>query len=222
MGAVHFSIDEEFVKFLVRELPLQLFVETGTFRGDTLELARKYFGECQSAELSPQLFADAQKRFANIAGVEIVCGPSPKFLRERRERHQQTPALFWLDAHWCVADHTGGEDSQSPLLGELDAITSLHPDSVLMIDDARLYLCAPPKPHRLGDWPDLHAIVEALLRLSRVHRLMVCNDVIVFYPARLQAKISEFVQGRGVDWLAISRAAQKHEKSKRRKFWPWG
>jgi len=222
MGAVHFSIDKELLEFLARELPLRLFVETGTFRGDTLELARAYFSECESAELSPPLHEEARRRFANIPGINLHCGPSPQFLRERRPRNQQTAALFWLDAHWCVADQTHGEESQSPLLAELEAIGTLHPESVLVIDDARLYLCAPPKPHRLADWPDFHAVVEALLRLSSQHRLMVCNDVIIFYPGRLQAAIAAFAQARGVDWLAITRAARKHDRAKERKsLWPW-
>ena len=56
------------------------------------------------------------------------------------------PALFWLDAHWCGSADTAGEGAVSPLSGELASIGSLHPQSVILIDDARAYLCAPPPP----------------------------------------------------------------------------
>lgn len=219
MGAVHFSLDETLLLFLKEQLPLALFVETGTFQGDTLALARRHVARCESVELSPQLFAQARRRFAGDAGAELACGPSPEFLRERRARHQAAPALFWLDAHWCVADQAGGADSQSPLLEEMAAIERLHPDSALLIDDARLYLCPPPKPHRLGDWPDWHDITRALTALSPAHRAVVFNDVIVFYPARIRPAIERHMQQHGVDWLKLARDAARHRERKAR--WNW-
>ena len=171
MGAISFSLDERLLRFFKAQLPLELFVETGTFRGDTLALARPFFQRCLSVELSPELHRQAQARFAGVEGVEVLCGPSPELLRARQAGHQAIPTLFWLDAHWCVAEHTSGEESQSPLLGELRALGGLHRDSVVLIDDARLYLCPPPQPHRFADWPEWHDIVRTLLELSPGHRL---------------------------------------------------
>ena len=59
MGAIHFSIDEELLGLLCRELPLNIFFETGTFEGESLEIARKYIAECHSVELSPDYYAAA-------------------------------------------------------------------------------------------------------------------------------------------------------------------
>ncbi|HYQ70464.1 MAG TPA: glycosyltransferase, partial [Gammaproteobacteria bacterium] len=114
-----------------------------------------------------------------------------------------------LDAHWCCADATAGSDSQTPLLEELQAIGSLQPSSVLLIDDARLYLSSPPEPHRLADWPDFHAVVLALLALSQQHRLMVYNDVIIFYPQALRSELSDYTHKHGRDLLRIMRDARK-------------
>jgi len=219
MGAIHFSLDEALLSFLKARLSLEVFVETGTFRGDTLALARRHFPRCESVELSVEYHAQAKQRFAGVDGVELACGPSPDFLRERRKRHQAARTLFWLDAHWCAAEVAGGADSQSPLLAELSAIERLHPDSVLLIDDARLYLCAPPKPHRLGDWPDLDEILRALISLSATHRIVVLNDVIVFYPERIRAEMQEHAQAHGVDWLKLARDAGRHRQRKAR--WSW-
>lgn len=218
MGAIHFSIDDRVLALFARELPIRTFVETGTFKGETLRLANGLFPECHSVEMSPEYFAAAQQKFSGVPAVHLYHGDSPTVLAQHRQEFAAKPTLFWLDAHWCVGEHTAGADSQSPLVGELRAIGSLHPDSVVLIDDARLYLCAPPKPHRYTDWPGLHDIVQALFALSANHRLCICNDVIFFYPARVEAAVATHAHEHGVDWLKIARDAAKQKKRR----WPFG
>ena len=219
MGAIHFSIDRELLAFFKHALPLERFVETGTFRGDSLETARSLFRECHSVEMSPALHAAARTRFATEPGVQLHFGDSPGFLRAHHAEFSGTPTLFWLDAHWCVAGDTAGEQSQSPLLAELRALQPLHPQSVVLIDDARLYLAAPPKPHRLADWPDL---ADVLTAWSGPHRLMVLNDVLIFYPAVLRERLAAHAHACGVDWLTLARHAQSYARRKKSRFcWPW-
>ena len=54
MGAIHFSLDERLMDFYIRELSPAVFVETGTFKGDTLAQAKDRFARCHSVELSPE------------------------------------------------------------------------------------------------------------------------------------------------------------------------
>jgi hypothetical protein len=218
MGAISFSLDQRLLNLLTSVLPLQTFVETGTFKGETLRLACPLFKECHSVELSPKLYRAAVKQFGGQAGVHLHHGPSPEFLRAKRDRFASVPTLFWLDAHWCVAEQTAGGESQTPLLAELEAIHALHPQSVLLIDDARLYLCPPPAPHRAGDWPDFHAVVQALLPLSRGHRLMVLNDVILFYPENLRAAVSAYAWEHGTDWLILAQDAREFRRPRDRRL----
>ena len=214
MGAIHFSLDERLVALFTRELPVKTFVETGTFRGDTLAMARKYFLECHSGELSPELHGAAVKRFSDDAGITLHLGSSPEFLATMSEELRKIPVFFWLDAHWCSADHTAGQDSQSPLVEELQAIGTLHPDSVILIDDARLYLSTPPAPHAVSDWPDIHDISQALFALSPEHPLTVFDDIIAFYPGRLKPVISQHIHETAVDWLKIAGESRKHQARK--------
>src|SRR5579884_855981 len=207
MGAINFSIDPSLIQLFARELPLKIFAETGTFKGESLRTALRFFKECHSVELSPEYHAAAVKNFESYGGAHLHLGESPAWLRKERERFAATPTLFWLDAHWCAAKQTAGENAQSPLLDELDAIGSLNPESVVLIDDARLYLSPPPAPHRASDWPDFHSIVQSLLRLSSNHRLMVLNDVLVFYPSGLQSRLAQFAYDYGVDWLHLANVA---------------
>jgi hypothetical protein len=170
--------------------------------------------------MSPELHRAAVERFQGQPGMQLASADSPDFLREHREDFASRAVLFWLDAHWCCADATAGSESQSPLLDELRAIGSLHPSSVLLIDDARLYLSSPPEPHRLADWPDFHEVVLALLALSPQHRLMVYNDVILFYPQALRSELSDYTHKHGKDLLRIMRAARKQSGKSGRWWWP--
>jgi hypothetical protein len=219
MGAINFYIEAGLLELLTGLLPLTAFVETGTFRGDTLEIAAKYFTERYSVEMSQALYDDASERFQGQSNLHLHLGDSPDFLREHREDFSSRAVLFWLDAHWCSADDTAGSESQSPLLDELQAIGSLHPSSVLLIDDARLYLAPPPEPHRLADWPDFHEVVLALLALSPKHRLMVYNDIVIFYPQHLRPQLSDYAHKEGEDLLRVMRDARKQRQRRKSKRW---
>lgn len=212
MGAVHFSIDTDLVRFFRDRLAIPVFVETGTYRGDSLERVRPFFDRLLSVEFSPRFFQEASARFASDSAIEIQQGDSAGFLEERSETLRETPALFWLDAHWCVDEGTAGESSQCPLLGELAAIGRLHPRSVVLIDDFRFFLSPPNAPHDISQWPSLDEVLAALELLSDVHRLMVVNDVGVLYPAELRDDLREFARRNGVDWLVIAHRSREYEE----------
>jgi hypothetical protein len=204
MGAIHSSISTELLKFCSIASPIRTFVETGTFQGDTVESAAAHFDEVYSVELSDELHNLACKRFAERSNIRIEHGDSPKFLEDRMEEFAGKPVLFWLGAHSCHDGQTGGVDAQTPILRELEAVKSLHPASILLIDDARLYLCAPPGPCLPSEWPDIDDLIRRLYQLSGSHRLIVLDDVIVFYPGHLKDRFAEFARENGVNWLAMA------------------
>jgi hypothetical protein len=204
MGAISFSIDKKMLQFFRQHLPITTFVETGTYQGVSLNVAAEIFSECHSIELSQSLYDDAKRRFAGRTNILLYQGESAVTLNVACEQFAERPVVFWLDAHWCVGENTAGQDSQSPLRDELRAIKSLHAQSVVLIDDARLYLCPPPQPHRFTDWPDFHDIVILLQHLSQHHRLMILNDVIMFYPESIQADMALFARQQGIDWLIVA------------------
>jgi hypothetical protein len=211
MGAISFTIDLHLLRELRRHLPLQTFVETGTFQGDTLDLARHEFDECYSAELSQAYYEAAQRRFAGVANIKLFHGDSPTILRGLQPELAGRSALYWLDAHWCAAENTAGEKSQCPLLDELAAIGALNTQSAILIDDARLFLSPPPKPHEISAWPDFDAILQQLRRLSESHAIVYFNDVLVFVPSVILPHLRPYLQENTFNLLTFADKARDYD-----------
>ena len=208
MGAVTFSIDPELVKTLKQLLPLKYFVETGTFEGETVEQVRLLFEEVHSVELAEDYYSQSVERFRDFSEVHLYQGDSEAVLKSLHPRLNSEAVLYWLDAHWCVADKTAGYQSQCPLLQELDAIETLNLNSVVLIDDARLFLCPPPQPHEVSQWPSFDAIIKKLSSLSSGHEVMVLNDAILYYPSQIREPVQEYAHTVAIDWLVV-----KHKSS---------
>lgn len=204
MGAVTFSIDIELVKVLKKTLPsLDIFVETGTFKGDTVALVKSFFQEIITIELAEEYYHLSRLRFYDDAKVKVIQGDSAQQLKKCQNYLASKSVLYWLDAHWCVAESIAGVMSQCPLLSELVAIARLNNDSVIIIDDARLFLAPPPVPHEITDWPSFNDILAGFKMLSTQHSLMVLNDCILFYPNKIEENLRAFSHHIGVDWLTI-------------------
>jgi DNA repair exonuclease SbcCD ATPase subunit len=203
MGAVTFSIDLQLVKALKQALPLNYFVETGTFEGDSVEQVKPLFEVIHSIELAEEYYTKAVERFQATPHVQIHLGRSEEELRSLQPVLADQSVLYWLDAHWCLANQTAGQMSQCPLLQELDAICQLNSRSVILIDDARLFLCPPPHPHEISQWPNFDALLRKLYLLSPIHEVMVLNDVILFYPASIQSTVRQYAHQTSVDWLSV-------------------
>lgn len=201
MGAVSFSLDPNLVSALRTVLDVGTLVETGTFQGATIERFAAEFDSIVSIEMSEKLWRSAADKFKEQAHVKTLLGDSSSILKDLAPSLRQKGVLYWLDAHWCEAENTAGLMSQCPLLEEIAAIESLNSQSVIIIDDARLFLAPPLAPHEISQWPSLQKILEGLLKLSDQHEVMVVNDVIVFYPLVARDAVVSFAQANGIDWL---------------------
>ena len=206
MGAVCFSIDERLVKALKEALPLTTFVETGTFKGDAIAIAAPYVDRVLSVEFSKPLWKESSARFKADPRIKVLFGNSPDVISRIRAEIGDASTLYWLDAHWCVATNTAGDKSQCPLLAEIFAIGKLGESSVILVDDARLFLAPPPEPHDVTQWPTFDQVLLALRSLSDAHEVMVVNDVIAFYPRAIKHVFEAYARHHGIDWLRASQS----------------
>lgn len=212
MGAVTFSLDPELLAVLGGEVSFTTFVETGTFRGDSIKVVQGRVPRVISVESDARLAAEASVAFADDASVLIVSASGAEALLELRPELDGQDVLFWLDAHWCaMPDGDAPAESQCDLITEIDAIGRLSDNSVVLIDDARLFLSPPPAPHDAAQWPRLHEVLDALTKVSPTHELAVVNDVIAFFPPRLAPALSRFAVSHGVDWLTVAEKARSYD-----------
>ena len=153
---------------------LRTLVETGTYKGGTIDALSGHFQRIYSIELDDALYARARARFAGLSHVTILHGDSaqalPALLGELKD-----PALFWLDGHYSGPGTAKGR-RETPILDEIHAILA-HPipNHVILVDDARVF----------GTWPD-YPTIEEFRRLVATQapalHFTVEDDIIRIHP----------------------------------------
>lgn len=190
MGSATWGPPREIVHGLSALCGPRVFVETGTFLGETAAWAACHFDQVYSIEAAVNFHREASQRHARLRNIRFLHGESQTLLPRVIAQLDQ-PALFWLDAHWS-GGATWGKDNECPLLDELATINDSPFDHVVLIDDARLFLAPPPSPHRAEQWPDIGRISSLLAKGGR--RLAVLEDVIVGVPERHGPLFAAFLQ----------------------------
>ena len=116
-----------------------VFVETGTFYGEGIQVAiNAGYEKIISIEIFKKYFDFGTKRFALNKNIKVVLGDSSLILGETIKDINE-PITFWLDGH-CSGEGTGLGTKYYPLMEELEHIQN-HPlkTHIIMIDDIRLW-----------------------------------------------------------------------------------
>jgi len=174
---------------LQAELALDRAVETGTFLGAGAKALSRVFPEVVTVELSEELHAQAVASHGSNPKIRFVHGDSRRVLAELADA--TIPSFYFLDGHWSGGPTTGTE-AQCPLLDELAALVKGHPRDCIVIDDARLFLAAPPPPYRPDDWPTLVQVIDAIQAGHARHHITVLDDQVIAVPPEAKAT---------VDWM---------------------
>jgi hypothetical protein len=86
------------------------------------------------------------------------------------------------------------------LLKELNAIKYLNAESIIMMDDARLFLSPPSYTahysYHYESWPTITTIID---HLSNFHDITILNDVIICHPNSMSEIIINYGHRHGVD-----------------------
>jgi hypothetical protein len=147
-----------------------VFIETGTYHGDTVNEMKGRYGRVVSIEVDPVLCGKARERFRGDRNVEIILGDCARELPRILETVSE-PAVFWLDGHWS-GEGTGKGEVEEPVLLSLRQIRE-HPvkGHVIFIDDALL------------DGRGRPGIVEcsSAWRSTR-HRIRILDDIVLAVP----------------------------------------
>jgi hypothetical protein len=127
----------------------RVFVESGTYRGDTTAFFLRYAERLLTVEVDPRLFQRARARFAHAPKVQVIEGDAlveiPRVVGELTE-----PPLIWLDGHYSGGE-TGKGAEVEPALEIIRRLGGVAPaGSTIVVDDLRLFGLLPDFP-RLDD-----------------------------------------------------------------------
>ena len=99
-----------------------VFIETGTYLGETISNVVNNFDRVYSIELSSNYAQKAIEKFKNNAKVKIIQGDSSVVIGDLADKVNDS-VFFWLDGHWSSGDTARG-DLDCPLLEEVKQINN--------------------------------------------------------------------------------------------------
>ena len=168
--------------YLLKKHSLKNFVETGTYRGDTVKVLADHVGSVNTIELDEKLFLAAKQQFAHQSHVKCWHGCSGKLLDEVLKQCIG-PALIWLDGHYSGGVTARGEEV-SPILKEILHVADSDNSAkhVILIDDVRLF--------DGKNYPHLSDTVDWIARHLPLHHIEVYNDIIFVEPPCDVSKMS--------------------------------
>jgi hypothetical protein len=115
------------------------FVETGSYRGFTLDYMKDRFRTLHSIELSRTWYDFCVARFAQFPHVHLYHGDSVELL-PRILQGIDEPVIVFLDAHYSgggTAKTTASCDT--PLLQELAYLKTRTADDIIIVDDTSFF-----------------------------------------------------------------------------------
>ncbi len=188
MGVVQFGGPKQIILFLQETMGLKVFIEGGTYQGNTAKWAAGHFQQVFTIENSDAMRKIAAENLKDTARVTMLAGDTRNHLEPLLAANDDL--LFWLDAHWS-GGLTFGEGSECPLLEELSTIFAQSRNQAILIDDARLFLSPPPRPHQIDQWPTLQEVVAAI---PSGWDLVCHDDVLIIIPETISHSFRQFVQ----------------------------
>jgi hypothetical protein len=159
------------IREYIKQNNISVFVETGTYFGDTTYFISKYVNRLFTIEIKKEFWENAVKRFQNIKKIEVLLGDSGIEIKRILEKLNER-ALFWLDGHYNNIKES--EIKQiTPIYKELDAIYEHKiKNHILLIDDARLFIGT-------NGYPILEDLIKYIMSKNPIARVDVKNDIII-------------------------------------------
>ena len=158
MGQINHPVK---LKKMLRGFDIQNFVESGTGDGSSMDkvllTGRKL--SAYGVELDEELYENLEKKYGMLGYVALYKGYTEDQFVRVMEDLDDSPTLFWLDAHFPGADYGdasyGAEediDKRLPMEKELRVMKENRDlsNDIIIMDDLRIYV---DRPFVAGPWP---------------------------------------------------------------------
>lgn len=177
-------LKKEFLKQIVYDFKPTIFIETGTYAGETTEQAIDLFNEIHTIELQESMYNEAKKKFSTFKNVHVYNGESGDILKMILPNLRDNKILFFLDAHYCGIG-TGWGRNITSIIDELNAIKRAEiKDCLILIDDVRgfgtdilnkEFICA-------EGYPSIQKIYSMLQEINANFDYILLGDTLFAYP----------------------------------------
>jgi len=134
-----------------REYPV--FIESGTYSGDTIFRMESYFKNLFTIEIAEHYYNNTKSRY-NGNKINFKLGDS-SIIFNTLLPSINNDSIFFLDGHWSAGD-TGKGNKDCPLIEECQVINTLFKhNAILIIDDYRLFGKGPKYNNEICNWEDI-------------------------------------------------------------------
>lgn len=173
--------NKDFFYEIRRLFNIDVLIETGTYKGDTCEIAAQVFKQVHTIELSEELFQYVCQRFAHRSGIFPYQGDSGVLLHQivAQTGSDQRIAIL-LDSHWSGGDTAKGFDV--PIIRELEGIKKSGIKScIILIDDIRCFQKQSDQSPDTYRYPELSSIIEYIKAIDDNYTCLVYGDLLLAY-----------------------------------------
>jgi len=180
------------IKPLIDFVNIETFIETGTAGGASIQEASKLFKECHTIELIAGRVAIEpieNVTFHTGNSIDILPTIVDEIFNRKESENDYHYCLFWLDAHY--SDPTPNESGfkECYILEELEIISKLQADAIIIIDDARHFLGQAIYPNNPLDWASIQDIFAMLKEKFPHNYSTLVDDYIISLPERIRVPI---------------------------------
>jgi hypothetical protein len=164
---------------LLRDFPNEYYVETGVYRGDSIQQAidSGSFKKILGLEIDYEMVRFCKDRFDlyRHPREELRVYESDTAIELGMHiRNVPSPITFFLDSHWQMVAGTDKGRHPFPLLDELKQIETMRKGQDIIIIDDLLYLTHPD----VTGWSK-KKIIDALLKINPKYTIRITSNPIV-------------------------------------------
>jgi len=182
----------EKIEFIQKLNGARVFIETGTYLGDTVSEMSGIFEKIYSVELSEELHKNAINRFSGDPKVHLLCGDSAEKITESVRMANDDKVIFWLDAHWS-GGNTAKSNQNTPIEKELRSISNLKLKSAIIIIDDIRYFTKIADGFEIHDanygYPMLPNLLSEVEGLFPMHKPLLNGDLLFIFPREILDKV---------------------------------
>lgn len=196
------SLDESFIAMIASALKPEIFLETGTFNGDTTDRASRYIPLTHTIELGEELYEKAKKRFSTNKNIILHLGDSAQVLPSLMPI-LNSKTLFFLDAHFSGGSSVKGLVN-TPILNELETIKkSGINDAIILVDDTRMFYTPMGNVENtiMDGYPTLDQIIVKIQEINPNYTFALLADDLIAFVCDEQITISPIVQATTISRL---------------------